>query len=51
MRETVRFVGKVLSGTISRTADRWFLSVTVEVPDPPVIRRENQAVVRKVAPV
>ena len=45
MDETVRFVGKVLGGTISRIADRWFLSVTVEIPDPPVVRRENQAVV------
>ncbi|WP_207711880.1 RNA-guided endonuclease InsQ/TnpB family protein, partial [Sulfobacillus harzensis] len=45
MHETLRFVGKVVEGTISRTADRWFLSVTVEIPDPPVVRRENQAVV------
>ena len=44
-REAVRFVGKVLGGTISRSADRWFLSVTVEMPDPPVVHRENQAVV------
>lgn len=35
MHESLRFVGKVLSGTISRTADRWFLSVIVEIPDPP----------------
>ena len=45
MHESLRFVGKVLDGTIARTADRWFLSVTVEIPDPPSIRRENQAVV------
>ena len=46
MHESLRLVGKVLDGTISRTADRWFLSVTVaEGPDPPSIRRENQAVV------
>ena len=45
MHETLRFVGKVVEGTVSRTADRWFLSVTVEIPDPPVVRRENQAVV------
>ena len=32
-----------MEGTISRTADRWFLSVTVEMPDPPCVRRENQA--------
>lgn len=45
MHETVRFVGKVLEGTVSRTADRWFLSVTVEIPDPPGVHRENQAMV------
>lgn len=45
MHETVRFVGKVVEGTVSRTADRWFLSVTVEIPDPPVVHRENQTVV------
>ena len=44
MHEALRFVGKVVEGTISRTADRWFLSVTVEIPDPPSVRRENQAV-------
>ncbi len=45
MHESLRWSGKILSGTVSRTADRWFLSVTVEIPDPPVIRRENPAVV------
>ncbi|MDA8193505.1 MAG: transposase [Thermaerobacter sp.] len=44
MHEPRRFAGKVLGGTISRTANRWFLSVTVEIPDPPVVRRENQTV-------
>ena len=38
-------MGKVVEGTVSRTADRGFLSVTVEIPDPPSIRRESQAVV------
>ncbi|WP_171822773.1 RNA-guided endonuclease InsQ/TnpB family protein [Sulfobacillus thermosulfidooxidans] len=45
LREPLRFLGRVIEGTVSRTADRWFLSVTVEIPDPPRIRRENQAVV------
>ncbi len=45
MHESLRFVGKVLDGTISRTADRWVVSVPIEIPDPPRIRRENQAVV------
>jgi putative transposase len=45
MHDPLRFVGKVMADTISRTADRWFLSITVEIPDPPRIHRENQAVV------
>ncbi len=45
MHESLRFVEKVLDGTISRTAERWFLSVTVEMPDPTSIHRESQAVV------
>ena len=45
MHEPLRFIGKVVEGTVSRTADRWFLSVTVELPDPPSVRRESQAVV------
>ncbi|AUW94436.1 transposase [Sulfobacillus thermotolerans] len=45
MHEPLRFIGTVVAGTVSRTADRWFLSVTVELPDPPSVRRENQAVV------
>jgi putative transposase len=44
MHEALRFVGKVLGGTISRIADRWFLSVTIEIPDPPNVLRENQTV-------
>ena len=32
--EALRFIGKALEDTISRTADHWFLSVTVELLDP-----------------
>lgn len=46
MREALRFSGKVMSATISRVADRWLVSITVEIPDnshlPPA---ENQGVV------
>jgi putative transposase len=46
MRETLRFSGKILSATISRTADQWFASITVDTQDhnhlPPA---ENQGVV------
>ena len=33
MRETLRFAGKTLSATISRVADRWFVSITVDTQD------------------
>ena len=46
MRESVRFDGKILSATVSRVADRWFVSFAVDVPDtshlPPA---ENQGTV------
>jgi len=45
LHEPLRFIGKVVGCTVSRISDRWFLSVTVEIPDPPSVRRENQAVV------
>lgn len=36
MREKLRFVGKILSATISRTADCWFVSITVDTDDVPL---------------
>ncbi len=45
LHEPLRFLGKVVGGTVSRIADRWYLSVTVEIPDPPRVPRENQTVV------
>lgn len=33
MREGLRFEGKILSATVSRQADRWFISISVEVAD------------------
>lgn len=30
MRESLRFTGKIVSATISRAADKWYVSVTVE---------------------
>lgn len=45
MRETVRFTGKMLSATISRVADRWFVSLTVDTPDQPRHPAENQGAV------
>ena len=33
MRETLRFTGKIMSATVSRVADRWFVSICVDIPD------------------
>lgn len=33
MRETLRFAGKIMSATVSRVADRWFVSIVVDTPD------------------
>lgn len=40
----IRPLGKLLSVTVSRTGDRWFASITVELVDYVVPARENQAV-------
>ncbi len=42
MREAVRFAGNIKSATVSRVADRWFVSLCVEVDHTPPVR-ENQA--------
>lgn len=44
MREVLRFSGKILSATISRKADKWFVSITVDTEEMPPIC-ENQAIV------
>lgn len=44
MREALRFSGKILSATISRTADRWFVSITVDVPDKLIPKHKGSAV-------
>lgn len=33
MRETLKFNGKIMSATVSRVADKWFVSITVDVQD------------------
>ena len=46
MRESLRFVGKIMSATISRRADKWFVSVTVEIPKKSVpTANDNQVAV------
>ena len=46
MREPLRFEGKITSATVSRVADRWFVSITVETQDTSHLpQAENQGVV------
>lgn len=45
MRETLRFAGKIMSATISRTADRWFVSITVDSAMSHLPEAKNQGVV------
>ena len=46
MRESLRFSGKILSATISRTANRWYASISVETDDKSHLpKAENQGVV------
>ncbi len=42
MRESLRFTGKVMSATLSRVADKWCVSITVDTEDAPKGRAENQ---------
>ncbi len=46
MREALRFAGKIMSATVSRVADQWFVSITVDTPDDlPLAKAENQGAV------
>lgn len=46
MREPLRFAGKIMSATISRVADKWFVSITVDTQDDSHLpQAENQGVV------
>ena len=44
LTEELRFEGKIIGATVSRTADKWFIAIQVEMPDPSVPKRESQAV-------
>jgi putative transposase len=44
LREELRFTGKALSATVRRVADRWFVSVSVEVDLPEPVRESQAAV-------
>lgn len=46
MRESLRFTGKIMSATVSRVADRGFVSITVDTPDSSHLpKAENQGAV------
>jgi putative transposase len=46
MREPLRFAGKIMSATVSRTAGHWQVSVTVDTPDTSHLpKAENQGAV------
>ena len=46
MRESLRFKGKIMSATVSRVADRWFVSLTVDTPERSHLpQAENQGAV------
>jgi putative transposase len=45
MRETLRFSSKILSATVSRTADQWFVSITVDTDQNHLAPAENQGTV------
>ena len=42
MQEALRFTGKLISATVSRMADRWFISITVAADAIPLRPAENQ---------
>jgi putative transposase len=44
MFQSLRYEGKIMSATVSRTADRWFVSINVETTDPLTVT-ENQGTV------
>lgn len=46
MRESLRFTGKIVSATISRAADKWLVSITVDMPEKLIPRaNDNQVAV------
>jgi len=44
MREYLRFSGKIYSATVSRTANKWFVSFNMEVSSNPPARKNQAAV-------
>ena len=44
MRESLRLHGKLLSATVSRRAQRWYVSIQVEVQEAPFVRKNHGTV-------
>jgi putative transposase len=45
MREALRFTGRIVAATVSRSAGHWHASITVDAPDSPLPPAENQGAV------
>ncbi|MDE0634223.1 MAG: transposase [Candidatus Poribacteria bacterium] len=45
MRQELRFIGKIIKVTISRTAHRWFVSITVDTEDTEVVDNSTHPVI------
>ena len=45
MRETLRFAGRIVSGTVARVANHWYVSINVETTDLPAPPAETQGTV------
>lgn len=44
MREQLRFSGKILSATISRMADKWFVAINIQLDTTPAINKSHVVV-------
>lgn len=44
MRESLRFTGRIIGARVSRTADRWFIAIQVEIPDPVPAKKPESVV-------
>jgi len=45
MHEKLRFTGHIMAATVTRKADHWYVSITVDCSDPPLPPAENQGAV------
>ncbi|MEW6023677.1 MAG: transposase [Pseudomonadota bacterium] len=45
MRESLRFMGRIVSATISRTADAWYASISIDTLDAQLPQAESQGAV------